>query len=427
MTQRFDYGEFMRISHGLEDKHVLFNKFWSMVRPVFTEELPTAAVAFNKLGDCIDFFINPKFWNESNEERKLFIVSHECMHVVLSHGYRMNKVPQGEKRLANVAMDLVVNYLLVDRFGFDRDVVDPIKEYDDPKNPGQKIQGRQLCWLDTVLPEKNMEPDRAFEYYFNIIKQNATYVECDSFDEHGELGSFDCKEFENKLSKSLRQTSPEEKEQMKELLGKREEAPENKQAGTEKGGFWKQFTVERPTYKRKWEEIIKVWTKRALTSVEIEQWARKGRRMNDIHSDCMLPADMEIEETEKHKIDVFFFLDTSGSCAHLAERFLKAVRSIPPNRFNVKAFCFDTDTYPLDLKSGKLSGFGGTCFKTIDERVRKEIANGNVKKPTVFVVTDGYGTNVNPEDPKKWYWLLSENYRECIPSECNIYDLAKFE
>ena len=51
-------------------------------------------------------------------------------------------------------MDVVVNHLLVDQFGFDRQQVDP-------KN--------QLCWLDTVFGKKYVAPDETFEYYFNLL------------------------------------------------------------------------------------------------------------------------------------------------------------------------------------------------------------------------------------------------------------------
>ena len=41
----------------------------------------------------------------------------------------------------------------------------------------------------------------------------------------------------------------------------------------------------------------------------------------------------------------------------------------------------------------------------------------------VFVITDGAGDYIKPENPKKWYWFLSENYRSCIPKNSYIFSL----
>ena len=43
------------------------------------------------------------------------------MHVILNHGHRSKD--SKNKNAANVAMDIVVNHLLVDRFGFIREKI----------------------------------------------------------------------------------------------------------------------------------------------------------------------------------------------------------------------------------------------------------------------------------------------------------------
>jgi len=45
----------------------------------------------------------------------------------------------------------------------------------------------------------------------------------------------------------------------------------------------------------------------------------------------------------------------------------------------------------------------------------------------VFVITDGYGDQINPKKPKNWYWFLSNDYRRCIPDTCNVFNLSEFE
>jgi predicted metal-dependent peptidase len=417
---RFDFEEELFLSYNLEDKHALFNKFWSMVRPVFSKEIPTAAVGFDKLGDCIQFKINPDFWSTLNLNQKLFVVCHECLHVLLSHGFRAKEISKEYRKIANVAMDLVVNQTLVDRFGFDRATVEP-KEL-------------KYCWLDTVLPEP-LPADKSFEFYFNAIRQKVEeQQQSDSFDDHGELESFDSKEFADRLTRELQECNPEEIKDMKQFLENKAEGPAGKapangqQAGTSQGNVLKTIVLKKVSAKKKWESIIKNWTKRALTFFETEQWAQKSRRMSNVHTDFMLPSDMETEDNEKSKIEVWFFQDTSGSCAHLAERFFKAAATIPPEKFNVRMFCFDTQVYPTTLKSGKLYGFGGTTFTCIEEYIQQACAKDNLAYPAaVFCITDGYGDVVKPAKPKNWYWFLSMDYKECIPKECKTFKLDDFE
>ena len=54
--------EFYAISRRLERYHSVFYQLWELGRPVFTEQVPTAAVAFNKQGRCIAFMFTPIFW-----------------------------------------------------------------------------------------------------------------------------------------------------------------------------------------------------------------------------------------------------------------------------------------------------------------------------------------------------------------------------
>jgi hypothetical protein len=162
---------------------------------------------------------------------------------------------------------------------------------------------------------------------------------------------------------------------------------------------------------------------------EEDSWVHPNRRFNLISSEFMLPSTYEIEAPNKERVEVWFFLDTSGSCSHLGERFFKAAASLPENRFDVKLFCFDTGVYPTSLKEKKLYGFGGTCFHQIEDYIQQETKAKNKKYPkAVFVVTDGYGSDVYPEHPKKWHWFLTPHHSTSnIPKECNKYNLKDFE
>lgn len=92
-------------------------------------------------------------------------------------------------------------------------------------------------------------------------------------------------------------------------------------------------------------------------------------------------------------------------------------------------FCFDTRVYETSLKTGKLYGFGGTSFYIIEDHIQKLIIEENIKYPkAVFIITDGWGSHVKPEQPDKWYWFIthpgSDSY---IPEKSNIYKLENYE
>ncbi len=225
------------------------------------------------------------------------------------------------------------------------------------------------------------------------------------------------------LNKSFKEGNPKEMEES------------SKEAGTMPGNLEIIVKVGLVKKKKKWESVIKKWANTVIkqNDKDHEQWARINRRFVGIQStmsNMFLPSEMEIEDRdeEQRKIKVVFFQDTSGSCRHLAERFFKAAKSLPTNRFEIELYCFDTKCYKTSLESGKLSGFGGTSFSVLEEEVMKICKNDLSKYPkAVFVITDGYGDYVNPKKPKNWYWFLSENYTNCIPKESHTFKLGDFE
>jgi len=145
--------------------------------------------------------------------------------------------------------------------------------------------------------------------------------------------------------------------------------------------------------------------------------------------DLMLPTDIDVDDLhhDKNKIDVWFFLDTSGSCYHLKDRFFAAAASLPENRFNIRLFCFDTSVQETDLISKKIYGGGGTSFKILEQHIQNEINSKNCKYPEVFVISDGWGDYVNPQFPAKWHWFLTENGSKThLPKKSNIYELKDY-
>ena len=399
---KFDPDDWNNLIRELDYATPIFYMMWKLGKPSFSEEIATAAVLFNKDGNCIGFHLNKEFWNKLDLIQKTFVISHECMHVILNHGLRMQNIMKdsGLVRCANAAMDIVVNNILA-------------KNYFDKAKLG--FLEKEGCWIETCFkPEENVEPDRNFEYYYNLLvnKHKDNPDGCnDTLDSHEGLEDKDAewdklKNFFNEVVEGCDQKEINKfVEAIKEEIG---DEKSSKQRGTSPGMGFLKVSTEKIKEKKKWETVIKNWACRQIkqSTKDHEQWARINRRFVLVDKDLMIPSECEVDdfEQEKNKIDVWFFQDTSGSCEHLAPRFFKAAKSLPKTKFKVRMFCFDTSVYETSLESGKLYGFGGTSFSCIEEKIQEIIKKDKCKYPSaVFIITDGYGNNVSPQYPKKWH------------------------
>lgn len=396
----FPAKEFTSILTSLSIYHSIFYKLWNIGKPEYSYEISTAAVSFDKEGNLLQFMINPEFWETLTETQKMFIICHECLHIIYDHGFRFSGLLNDP--ITNYATDLAINHSLINKFFFVKEEVDPDNRY---------------CWIDNFFDKETIEKDNisnneTSEYYYNLLKKYQPQFGGQLVDDHSGLPSISSDEKEVIFHDSNINS---------------EEIEECKDAGSSSGNRKITIQKEEVKKKKKWETVIKKWSKKYLVKSynENSQWARISRRLSLCNSDLLLPSDMETEEkyNDKKKIDVWFFQDTSGSCTHLAKRFFRAARSLPSERFNVKMFCFDTKVYETSLESGKLFGFGGTSFGCINARVNRE-----EKHPeAIFIITDMYGTNIKPVQPNKWYFFSSTNYRGTLPVGSNFFKLSEYE
>jgi len=424
--------QYFEILSELEKHHALFGQFWSVGRLVENEAIPTACITFDQYGDGLQFQINPKFWASLDLYTQTFVIAHECLHVYLEHGRRMKHM---QKDIANIAADVVDNHYLLDGFGFERDKVNDWAKY---------------CWLDTVFKgDKTVRPHESLEYYYQILmkdaqKQHPQYLNVigggkgenstpQTVDGHENLEGL----AEEILEKIVGKLSQEELESFEQIAGEQNQAEQNaaaQQAGSTAGSLSKIIKLGRIIKKRKWETVVQDVLGRFIgreRDVTFEQWAHQNRRLAGFpRGDLMLPSDLDDVIPVRDKIDVWFFQDTSGSCVSLAERFFKAAATIPEDKFRVRMFCFDTRVYETTLKSGKLYGFGGTSFSCIEQHIQSIIKTekGCEYPSVVFLVTDGYGDNVNPQFADRWHFFLSEHHSVgYIPKKSKRYKLVDFE
>ncbi|RTK97052.1 MAG: hypothetical protein EKK64_02320 [Neisseriaceae bacterium] len=432
--------EWFEICNSLEQHHAVFYQVWKMGKPIFNTDIPTAAVQFDEVGKFIWFHFNPDFWKKLDLYNKLFVICHESLHIILNHGVRTVDVDQFNRGAINVALDIVVNHALTRSFGFDRSKI---------------MDQDKFCWVDTVFKDKPIlnnknektmpQSTESFEFYYNLFDKVYGYGGAidkdgnpiDSLDDHSFLGKKSDR-WDKAIKELSDQLTPEEKEVLKNTIKKhyQKENPKNQNKNQQAGvgvGSWAFIDVGTVKKKKKWETIIKKWSKKFIqvSDKEVEQWARINRRLSVLRSEMFLPSDMEVEhfQRDKPRTVVYFFMDTSGSCYDLAGRFFAAASSLPEDSFDVRLLCFDTKVEETTLESKKVYGGGGTCFKIIEDFIQKDIAEKNLNYPeAVFIITDGYGTNVSPQHPEKWNWFLTANNSvSCIPKESIIHRLDEYE
>lgn len=407
------------IAKNLQDHHYFFRAFWDIGEPVIEDgkDLPTAAISFDPKGDSLNLHINEDFWKSLNETTKHFVICHEMCHVILEHGKRFADClgNSSEMERMNIATDVVINEMLCNSFGFVRSELD------------ERLQ-KEGCWFDTIFPNKNIPFDESSEYYFNLLeKEGLPKSKPFSIDVHKVLNDSEIDGIQKKLADSGVYDSIDDK-----FVGAFPSGDDiNQKAGVGSGG-WKTVNVT-SAKKKKWESVIRKWTK--MHSKEkydcVERWERVNPRYSQIISDNIslpTPSNTLDEYKDKNRINVFFFLDTSGSCINLAGRFFKAAKSLDPLKFDIRLFCFDTRVEETSIKSNKIYGGGGTSFSIIENKIKSIVSLEKKKYPeAVFVITDGYGNGVSPEKPQKWHWFLTTNYTHYIPQTSNVYKLKDYE
>ncbi len=418
---QLDHEEFLEIAEGLELFNSLFHKLWDIGKPQWSETIPTAGVGFDKDGEYLIFLFNKEFWDKCTPYERLFVVAHECLHVLLNHGIRT--VDAKDNELCNTALDVVVNETLLSGFGFQRERIS---------------FGDTLCFKDTVFDKNGITAlsNESFEYYYNLLSRNVQHIKMgvgmvgigggggapSVLDDHSQ---FVGKDFGDVVEDVAAALDDKEREELRKAI----EAQLNTPAGKEALGaitFAKPFSHKKSL---KWKEVVR---KRFLTAEggPEEQWGIRARRQSMLPHDAILPSERDNEGFFR-RTEVCLFLDNSGSCASLKDRFFTAALSLPSNEFKVTAYSFDTRVYPINLKDGKIQGGGGTSFQPI-ENTLLEIEKKVGRYPQlIFVITDGYGTHVKPKHPERWHWFLQDaqqvthvyNY---VPKKCHAHVLDTF-
>lgn len=398
---------------------------------------PTACVTWNKETNKFQISVDPEFWDELSFIEQCFIVAHEVCHISYKHLIRFYDHPKEDRQILNVAMDLFVNHYISNKI-IDRKLLGP--KFD------------EFCWLDTVFDEMKTIPKtyigQSTEFYFNKLKESVVPVMICSFDpfpmggdDEGETMPLP-QEAIDKINEIWEEngfkTDPKggEEQDLESEMEKKMQQAGSSSLGAEHG-----VVVKKKKAKKKWESVIKEWVRGKIQIVTktAKRWGYVDRRYQNVlkHTRFKLPSNFKCsaKEIKKEKIDIFLFLDSSGSCIHLKDRFFSAAKAIPKEFFNVRVFSFDTRVYELNLDKFVVKGGGGTSFHIIEDEIQNIITTEKTKYPDqIFVVTDGYGDRVDPEKPERWQWFLTDMscfsysgyYSKLIPKKCKKHNLKDF-
>lgn len=441
--------EEMELSNFLSEHHTLFQTFFRIGRPVFTKKIPTAAVGFDSDGHFFIMYLNPDFWDSLDVFNKAFVISHECLHIILNHGKRGMGIGL-KHELINIAQDIVINEMLVSGFGFNR--------YD-------VFNWDKFCFVDTIFTndeilENNIRKHKTFKYYLKLMSQLGKAPEAETVDMHGFNGDgkglpSDMQGKIDELSDNIQNAmdsivdeleediSDEEKHELAESLGDElladlsssygdgsGESSASESAGGNPIGRFKDILKKKVKPNKKWETIISNHLRSLLKKEEQlkESWLAKGRRHYLLPDDLMLQGDWLQESKAKERHSIVFFLDSSGSCHNLSQRFYDLLRTIPQKKFKIDAYSFDTQVYSLDIEEARIKGFGGTKFSILANKVEELTAENKKHPDAIFVVTDGFSVDdCLVKKPKVWHWILTPTHsKKNIDIKSNFHDLSNF-
>jgi predicted metal-dependent peptidase len=410
--------EFWDLMQELSIFNSVFLALWKMGYPTFTDEIPTAAVRFDEDGQCLQFLFNASYWDSITSYMRSFIICHECLHVILNHGFRSKG---SNPVVANIALDIAVNHMLIRNFGFIRNDLQKWENY---------------CWVETVFKDskyKDVPNDRNFEYYYDLIiedhellkKLGALMIVDDHFS--GDGIPLDIEDILDSINEVL---TPKEIDEINKVnnseYGGKGHVGEPLLPGTNSHVFKSVKITISPI----WDKILKDIEKKTKYK-RSSQFVFKNRRMTFLNNKFMIPNDYEIEMKVVSKPDLYFYLDCSGSCGHLKELFFRLSQTVDKKKYNVKLFARTTRVKEITKDSNGNyfvpTGIGGSDdFRCIENHIQKCLIDVSLKKyPVVIHLTDGgdcSGVMVKPTMPSFWYWFLSGNDRRWIPKECtNIY------
>lgn len=379
-----------KIKVSIGKYHRIFNSLMRFSEPVITDEIPTAAVVCTiKDNKPLKFMFNPEFFDALDDEQLEFVYCHEMMHIICKHAMRSNEL---DKNIGNIAKDIVINEYLLKSFMFNRANIEKITE---------TTKG-VTCTYERYFDINQIKLDQNFEYYYNLLIANAVKIPVsgEGLDSHDVIKGSDRTELQDVLDKALGYLNIPELEKLKEII--------SKTAGQEESGKIGIYIEKRKAQEPRLERFFKASTKEIKEKYDYE-WRRKNLKMSTFYGTSIkIPFEAVQDKTQRDKKKLYAFIDTSGSCDELVDRFMSLIDGIDLKNFEVKLYGFNTEVYEI---INRTVYSGGTKFGIIEEFLLSL-----PKYPdNIFMITDGeaYDT-IQPLYPNRWVVFLTEDNRQCF-------------
>jgi predicted metal-dependent peptidase len=401
MREPMTMDEKLDIAASIENYHRIFYVFWGMASAYFTDEIATAAVELPK-GQKPTLLINREFWNSLSDYTKMFVIIHECLHVLLDHGTRNGKNIKGATpRLINTAQDITINEIIIDVFQLKRHFVDDWEKY---------------CWIDTCFDQPQLvKRNETFEYYLKLLIQEKKEDLPEILDQH-----FSDELDEEAVDQETIDEIAEEiaKELPQDVLEKLKERAPGK-AGNAGSPIDKVIAAAPKPPKINFTKLVAKLKRTSMIKkpIDVESFVRQDRRFATIEKDydICLPGKHEGEKVTKGRLLTAIFMDVSGSCVSYFNKFVEIYSAFEAEKetFELRGFAFDT--WVREIKPNqRISIGGGTNFQVIEDQVLKLEQECGRYPDCVVVITDGEGTMVAPKLAKRWIWILT-------PPACKTY------
>lgn len=328
-----------------------------------------------------------EFVTKLDEKALGFVVLHENMHKGLRHLTTWQKLANEDSRLANIAMDFVINLMIVEMDPQEQIIAFPRNE-----------DGSRMGCYDQRF--KGMNTKQVFDILKQEQKDGGRSGGEDGFDDHDwagakELSDEDKKELEREIDQAIRQG----------------QMAAQKAAGGAAGNLSRELgDLLQPQID--WKEALREFVSTICNAKDASSWRRVNRRF--VGSDIYLPT--LVGEKVGH---IAVGIDTSGSIgAQELNVFLSEVKSIVddvhPDKVDLIYWDsavaaheeYDSATMTNLVSSTKPMGGGGTDPRAM----MKYLKDKNIKPECIIQLTDGYVPDWGDEWEAPIMWVISEGH-----------------
>lgn len=334
-----------------------------------------------------------KFVKDLPEKELAFVIAHEAGHKMYRHLSTWKKLHEEDARLANSAMDYVINLMLKDLDPSESVIAMPRFT----EAVGKAKKGDFMGLIDERFRGMNTKQ------VFDILKQekqeggDGEGDEGDGFDDHDwkaadELSDEEKKELAREIDQAIRQG----------LIA------HQKRVGSGAGGLDRELG-DLLAPKVDWREVLREFVKATCNAKDTSSWRRVNRRF--LSTGHYMPS--MIGEKVGHLVVA---IDTSGSIGGPElDEFLSEVKGIAEevNPEVVDLIYWDGDVAAHEkyegaevsniVSSTKPKGGGGTDPSCVSKYLKDE----GIKPEAIIVLTDGYVPNWGDEWTAPIMWVIS--------------------